>query len=336
MIQPESTTRHHPIEEETATLRTSTILIVDDIPVNVHILEAMLDREYEVHTALNGIEALSLAQKHTPDLILLDIMMPDMDGFELYRHLRLIESLRYVPIIFITARDDIHDESLGLQLGAADYITKPFNPDIVKLRVKNNLELKHHRDRLERISFTDALTGIHNRRRFDEYLEQEWKRAMRSGDQLSLLLIDIDLFKQFNDAYGHIAGDECLKSIARTISATLHRSTDQAFRYGGEEFACILPATDAAGARHVAEILRQGVEQLKIPHEYSTVSPWTTISVGITGKVPITDWPCLELVEKADTALYAAKQGGRNRVCSNSDAREMLRIGAQKDCGHLK
>ena len=292
----------------------STILIVDDEPINSHLLEAMLASEYEVYIAMDGLEALALACQYQPDLILLDIVMPEMDGFEVFRQLRMIESLVNVPVIFVTALEGEADESCGLMLGAADYITKPYNAEIVRLRVKNNLELKLKRDLLINISLTDGLTGVPNRRRFDEFLELEWKRAVRSGTIMSLLLIDIDCFKQYNDTYGHVSGDECLKKIALILSETLKRPSDLIARYGGEEFGCILPETDAEGALHVAEVLRKNVESLKVLHEYSQVAPYTTVSVGVASMVPLAGASFITLVEEADAALYAAKTGGRNRV----------------------
>ncbi|MDD2853597.1 MAG: diguanylate cyclase [Desulfuromonadaceae bacterium] len=292
----------------------SKILIIDDEPVNVHLLEVMLASDYEIHIALNGPEALKLAEQYLPDLILLDIVMPEIDGFETFRRLRKIESLANVPIIFLTALEGKADESCGLELGAADYITKPYNAEVVRLRVRNHLLLKQQRDLLVNISLTDGLTGVPNRRRFDEFLELEWRRAVRSKTMMSLLLIDIDWFKQYNDIYGHIAGDEGLKEIARTLCEMMRRPSDLMARYGGEEFGCVLPETDAAGALHIAELLRGTVESLKIPHEYSHAAPFVTVSVGVACMVPTHGISTITLVQEADAALYTAKAGGRNRV----------------------
>ena len=298
----------------------STILIVDDEPLNCRLLEVMLGSDYETHIALSGQEALILAEQHQPDLILLDVLMPEMDGFEVFRRLRMIESLVNIPVIFVTALEEEADESYGLRLGAADYITKPYNLEITQLRVKNHLAFKRQRDLLVTISLSDGLTGISNRRRFDEFLELEWKRAVRSGTTLSLLLIDIDCFKQYNDAYGHVSGDECLRKIARALSETLKRPFDLVARYGGEEFGCILPETDAAGALHVAKILRKKVESLRIPHDCSQVAPCATVSVGVASMVPSLSMSFITLVEEADVALYAAKAGGRNMVSAYQTA----------------
>ena len=292
----------------------STILIVDDEPVNCLLLEVMLASEYKVYIALSGPEALILAEQHRPDLILLDILMPVMDGLEVFRRLRRIESLMDVPVIFVTALEGAADELSGLRLGAADYITKPYNLEITRLRVKNHLELKRQRDRLVKISLVDGLTGISNRRRFDDFLELEWKRSARSGTTLSLLMIDIDSFKQYNDTYGHVSGDDCLKKIAQALCETPKRPFDLVARYGGEEFGCILPDTDTAGALHVAEEMRNKVESLNIPHDSSRVVPCVTVSVGAASVVPLLSTSSLSLVKEADTSLYAAKAGGRNRV----------------------
>jgi diguanylate cyclase (GGDEF)-like protein len=274
----------------------------------------MLGSEYEIHIAPSGQEALIFAEQHRPDLILLDVIMPEMDGFEVFRRLRMIESLINVPVIFVTALEGASDELSGLKLGAADYITKPYNLEITQLRVKNHLALKRQRDLLVNICLSDGLTGISNRRRFDELLELEWKRAVRSGAMLSLLMIDIDCFKQYNDTYGHVSGDECLKKIARTLCETLNRPFDLVARYGGEEFGCVLPETDADGALHVAEVLREKVESLKIPHDCSQVAPYVTVSVGVASMVPSLSMSFITLVEEADATLYAAKAGGRNMV----------------------
>ncbi len=290
------------------------ILIVDDIPANIRLLEAFLSPDYTIYGAQNGIDALSIAEHQIPDLILLDIMMPGMDGFELYGHIRKINALRQVPIFFVTSLNSTTNELCGLNLGADDYITKPFNLDIVSQKIKNHIDRKRERDRLEFIGFTDVLTTIANRRRFDEYLDIEWRRARRTGSTLSLLMIDIDHFKKFNDLYGHTVGDECLRAIAQTLNSGLNRAADLAARYGGEEFGCILPGSDGPGARTIAERLRKDVEALKLPPEnYSA-----TVSIGAASCVPSleTGLSVKELIQQADAALYAAKAEGRNRVCT--------------------
>ncbi|MDF2878060.1 MAG: hypothetical protein K0S30_1156 [Clostridia bacterium] len=210
------------------------VLIVDDAPTNLKVLGTALKDTYHLKLATNGEEALGLAiSKNPPDIILLDIMMPDMDGYEVCKKLKEAPETRDIPVVFITAMNEEKDEELGLQLGAIDYITKPFSIPIVKARVKNHLELKQYRDMLKENSMIDGLTQIANRRRFDETLLVEWNRQKRHSEPLSMLMIDIDFFKNYNDTYGHLQGDECLRQIAQTIKKGLKRSTDLAARWGG-------------------------------------------------------------------------------------------------------
>ncbi|GAK57487.1 GGDEF domain response regulator receiver [Candidatus Vecturithrix granuli] len=292
-----------------------TILIVDDIPTNIKVLGDTLKKEFTVRFATDGLKALEIAQSSSPpDIILLDIMMPGMDGYEVCRRLKASEQTQHIPVIFITALSQEEDETKGLELGAVDYITKPFSLPIVKIRVKTHLELKRHRDMLERLSMLDPLTGIPNRRRFDEIFELEWKRAERDATFLALIMIDIDFFKNFNDQYEHQSGDECLIQVAQTLVHSVHRPGDCLARYGGEEFACILPGTDIQGALRVAENMREEIEGLQIPHDRSPVSPYVTISLGAASILPARmNWP-EKLLTGADHALYQAKGEGRNRV----------------------
>ena len=222
-----------------------TVLIVDDAPANIEVLSEALSDEYEVLFATSGQDALDVAAEQHPDLILLDVMMPEMDGYEVCTRLKGDTKTQTIPIIFVTAMDHEEEETKGLNVGAIDYLAKPIRPAIVRARVRNHLELKRYRDNLECLSSTDGLTGIANRRRFDEFLDREWLRARRCQTPLSLILMDIDLFKGYNDHYGHLAGDDCLRHLAREMTACLRRPTDLVARYGGEEFACLLPDTDA-------------------------------------------------------------------------------------------
>ncbi|BCS54218.1 diguanylate cyclase [Geobacter sp. SVR] len=296
--------------------RRQKLLIIDDTPVNIEILGELMGGECEVLFALNGTDGIELACSQLPDLILLDVMMPDVDGYEVCSRLKQDPLTRSIPVIFVTAMNHEEDEARGLEIGAIDYVNKPINQAIVRARIRNHLELKRHRDLLENICLADGLTGVANRRRFDQYLDQEWRRALRSGTTISLVMIDIDYFKLFNDGYGHVAGDECLRKVALKLVETLKRPSDMAARYGGEEFACILPETDAAGALLVAEELRHEVEALQIPHESSEVSSRVTISVGVASMTPSPGESYVAIAEQADQALYAAKKEGRNRVSS--------------------
>ncbi len=292
------------------------ILIADDTPSSIQVLGEMLGNEYEIIFALTGDKAITMAEMQMPDLILLDIMMPGMDGFQTCKKLKENPVTKSIPVIFITSLNMEEDEARGLEIGAIDYITKPIRPSVIRARIKNHLELKTYRDYLENISMKDGLTGIANRRRLDEYLLHEWRRSQRLGRFLSLLMLDIDHFKLYNDNYGHSAGDECLKKIANTIEGSLTRPGDLAARYGGEEFACILPETDLKGAQFVADRIHRNLAELAIPHEYSPISSVVTISIGIATTIPDNANSLDHLVKNADEMLYEAKRSGRNKTMS--------------------
>ncbi len=290
------------------------VLIVDDEPLNIEIAAAALESDYEIIFATSGHAALEQAAVEKPDLILLDVMMPDVDGYEICRRLKADSVTRDIPVIFITARSDDSDETKGLDLGAVDYITKPIRPPIVKARVRNHVALKQYRDALARMAKVDGLTGVWNRRAFDEYLDQEWKRAQRSGEPLSLILIDVDHFKKFNDGYGHAAGDDCLRQVAHALKGQIKRPADIVARYGGEEFVCVLPETSAEGAVLLAERMRDAVAALGIPHAHSPTAAIVSISGGVATTRPSAQASIRDLIERADALLYQAKQAGRNRV----------------------
>lgn len=291
------------------------ILIVDDVPMNIKVLaEIIKSPDYEILAATDGKTALQLSASEKPDLILLDIMMPNIDGYEVCKRLKFDKQTKNIPIIFVTARGEEDDETRGLELGAVDYITKPINPLIVKARVKNHLELKRKRDTLETLSITDGLTGIANRRCFDEFLNFEWIRARRAQSFLSLIMMDIDYFKLFNDNYSHLQGDECLKKIAKALSRSVKRATDLVARYGGEEFSCVLPLTNKKGAFALAHQIQSAIKSLKISHEYSPIAPIVTMSMGIATMIPDRSSPAHVLITAADKALFEAKKNGRNQI----------------------
>lgn len=295
-------------------IKKQSVLIVDDMVSNIEILSGVLGSEYDVLFATSGKDALDIAHDQTPDLILLDVVMPDMDGYEVCAKLKADEKTRDIPVIFVTAMDQEEDESKGLNAGVIDYITKPVRSSIVKARVRNHLELKRYRDLLKELSTVDGLTGIPNRRRFDEVLESEWRRARRNQTPLSLLLMDIDFFKAYNDHYGHVAGDDCLRQLAKGLAEIVRRPADLVARYGGEEFVLLLPDTDADGAIWVANRVQEKVKHLNIPHVYSTVADHVTFSIGAATLVPTDNETLFDLIQCADKLLYAAKQNGRNRV----------------------
>lgn len=291
-----------------------TILIIDDTPINIRVLSDLFEPDCEIVFATNGADGIRMAHADRPDLILLDIMMPKMDGYEVCRRLKLDPITRDIPVVFVSALGEEKDEAKGLELGAIDYIVKPVTPLIVKARIRNHLELKRHRDMLASMATIDGLTGIANRRRFDEILQMEWHRSQRAASPISVLMIDIDHFKLYNDRYGHLIGDDCLKSVASVMSAVVKRPGDLLARYGGEEFACVLSETDTNGALFVARQLIDSVAGLKIVHEDSQTSPVITVSIGFCSTIPTSVHTSSQLVDCADQNLYKAKKAGRNRV----------------------
>jgi diguanylate cyclase (GGDEF)-like protein len=292
------------------------ILVVDDSPTGREHLSRILGEEHDVIFAQDGPAGLALARDQIPDLILLDVQMPLMDGYEICTLLKTDIITRAIPVIFITAMSGQEDEERGLRAGAIDYIMKPVSTPIVKARVKNHLELKRYHDVLANLSSIDGLTGIANRRRFDERMDAEWRRARRGGSPISLAIADIDFFKQYNDLYGHPAGDSCLRRVAGTMAGALRRPADLAARYGGEEFALLLPETEGAGALHLVEHLREAVQALGILHERSGVAGSVTISIGLATLFPSADEDPAAVIDMADKLLYHAKKAGRNRVAS--------------------
>jgi diguanylate cyclase (GGDEF)-like protein len=290
------------------------ILAADDTPSVIALLGEVLGADHEVLFATNGREAVERAAAEVPDLVLLDALMPELDGFATCAALKANRLTADIPVIFITALEDEAEEVRALQLGAYDFISKPIRPAILRARVRNCLELKGKRDALARLSSTDALTGVANRRRLDQFLEMEWRRVTRSQLPLSVLMVDLDEFKAFNDAAGHLAGDEALRRVAGAIQAAVHRPGDLVARYGGEEFACVLAETDVVGAGRVATRIQDLVNDLAIPHPRSSVGPLVTLSIGVAVDAPRARGSPAALLEAADRALYRAKAAGRNRI----------------------
>ncbi len=293
------------------------ILLVDDEPINLKLLDAMLHDEYEISVALNGQQALKRAVDLRPDLILLDVQMVGMNGYEVCRCLKLNDTTTNIPVIFVTSKADEEDEVKGLELGAVDYIAKPFRMAIIKARLHNHLELKRQRDQLSQLSSLDGLTGIANRRAFESALEREWRLAVRQGTELSLIFTDIDHFKAYNDNYGHMQGDSCLREIAQTLANVPQRNEDLVARFGGEEFVCLLPSCSINDATRIAESMRTAVLEKAIPHAFSPTHRCVSLSFGIACLMPDST-NCLpsDLVIAADQMLYQAKAQGRNGVVS--------------------
>lgn len=330
---------------------TPKILIVDDQPANLLAMKALLEgMTAELLTAASGHEALAIMLEHEFALVLLDVQMPDMDGFETATLMRGMKQTRHLPIIFVTAINK-EDEHIfrGYDAGAVDYLFKPVNPVILRSKVGIFLkihgqqrllekktreldqkveellslkaQLEEANQQLNELSRTDALTGLDNRRQFKEVLAAEWRRALRNRHSLALIMADIDAFKSFNDTYGHLAGDECLRKIAAALRSPLMRPSDLAARFGGEEFVILLPGTDLEGGAHIAESIRQDVEQLAILHAGTSVNGLVTMSFGVTAVKPHGGLVELDMVCAADKALYMAKEEGRNR-CIALDMRD--------------
>ena len=326
------------------------ILIVDDKPENLRLLATMLKhRGYEIRTAINGKLCLRAANAIVPDLILLDINMPDLNGYEVCQQLRKETTTQNVPIIFLSALSEPLNKVKAFQSGGNDYISKPFQLEEVSIRIANQLKISSLQKQLEAqkqqlelqnsrleaeiqsriaaetqllqinqqlqvLATKDSLTQLANRHLFDRFLEQEWRRMRRDKLPLSLILCDVDYFKRYNDRFGHQKGDRCLQQVARGISSVVNRPADLVARYGGEEFAVVLPNTNEKGAMSVAENIRQQVESLQIPHPESLVSDCVTLSLGVACIVPDAKTAPQQLIQRSDNALYEAKQKGRNRA----------------------
>lgn len=292
----------------------STLLVVDDEKQNRLLLTELFEGEYKVIQAKNGLQALERARSHAPDLILLDVLMPEMDGMATIRALKREDATRNIPVIFITALDSPTDEEQGLNLGAVDYIAKPFHPSIVRVRVRNHLQIVHQRRLLEQLAALDGLTGIPNRRRFDESYALEWRRCQRAGQPLSLVVADVDHFKAYNDTLGHAAGDRVLQEVAAVLRQCARRPGDLAARYGGEEFVLLLPETGAQEAQMLAEELRAKLEARGLTHPASPVGASVTLSMGGASTTPMQAEADPAFFPLADAALYQAKASGRNCV----------------------
>jgi len=294
------------------------ILVVDDETSNIDVLSHILKVNYKLFVAKNGESAIKIARDCLPDLILLDVIMPGMDGFETLTQLKRSEVTNNIPVIFITGQDSKEQETKGLDLGAVDYITKPFHNVIVEARVRTHLKVVEQMRIIERMSIMDELTDLPNRRYFNDQLVREWGRAIRETASISLLIIDVDKFKVYNDTFGHPQGDSLLQAVSGVFKKSLRRPADFVARWGGEEFIMLMPHTDLDGALEVAERVRSGVEELIIPCTDGT-STSATVSIGVNSERPVINMPVAGFVSKADKALYSAKDTGRNRVCVYKD-----------------
>ena len=305
------------------------LLLVDDQPMNIRVLHQLFRYECDVHMATGGEQAIEVCKALLPDLILLDVVMEGMDGHEVCRRLKADPLTQDIPIIFLSANGEEDDEAIGLELGAVDYIGKPFNPMIVRARVKTHLTLKRQGDYLRSMAMLDGLTGVANRRKLEARLEAAWSQACRDNGPLSLIMIDVDYFKKYNDHYGHQRGDQCLRRLAMALAATLNRPYDLLARYGGEEFACLLPDTDLAGAERVAQKMLAAVAELRIEHLASDVGPQVSLSLGVATVRASARLTPQELLRCADEQLYLAKAGGRARVCARFYEEDVAEISAR-------
>ncbi len=291
------------------------LLVVDDQAINIQVMHQIFGAQYQVFMATSGAQALKLCRSNPPDLVLLDIVMPDMDGFEVCSALKADPLTRDVPVIFVTAHTDAAMETLGLELGAVDFISKPINPAVVRARVKTQITLKFQTDLMRKLVFLDGLTGVFNRRYFDQQLTIEMARSLRTRAPLTLIMLDVDFFKRYNDRYGHQAGDDCLRQIALTLKKSLRRPADLVARYGGEEFVCILPETGLNDALTLAQELLNIVRALGIPHNDSDVADIVTVSLGVASHNGQCSGDAAAMLALADAQLYCAKHAGRARVC---------------------
>ena len=289
------------------------VLIVDDEPANIVALTNILSPDYLVVAAKNGTDAIEMAKEQEPDVILLDVLMPDMDGYEVISRLKESEDTRSIPVIFITGLNDAEFEEKGLNLGAADYITKPFHASVIKVRVQKQIQYSSQYNSIKELSMLDELTGLVNRRGYDSRLSAEWSRAKREMSSISIMMIDIDRFKEYNDTYGHLQGDTALVTIAKVIEGSFKRASDFCARWGGEEFVALLPDTDISGAMGLAEEIREVVENTKVLCENGHVTK-ITVSIGVNTVLPEQDSSVQDFIAGADYALYTAKNSGRNRA----------------------
>ncbi|MDH4608999.1 diguanylate cyclase [Pseudomonas sp. BN102] len=292
----------------------SVILIIDDSADSIRLLSSMLKDQGQILFATSGETGIRLAQQQQPTLILLDVEMSGMNGYEVCAALKNDPATQDCAVIIVTANTGMEYEIKALEAGAVDFITKPFNPPVVRARVQTHLRLQRQTTLMRQLANRDGLTGLYNRRYFDEALSLEFERHRRQRLPLAVALIDVDHFKAYNDHYGHPQGDVCLQSVAKAINTVSRRPGELVARYGGEEFAIILPHTDALGAEKYGGWLCDLVRELRIDHQYSATAPMVTISVGIASLAPPVQGSMQQLIEATDKALYQAKTDGRDRA----------------------
>jgi diguanylate cyclase (GGDEF)-like protein len=294
------------------------ILVVDDQETNIIMLTTILESEYTIFTADNGRSAIKAANKHLPDIILLDVLMTDMDGYEVIEELKASDITKDIPVIFVTSLDSTGDEARGLSLGAADYISKPFSSGIVKLRIKNQIKILEQLRTIEELLVYDYLTNLPNRRTLIQRIKKEWEKVVHYKKALSILVIDVDNFLCYNDTYGHEAGDLALKAVARILSKVSERPDDFAARWGGEEFVLLLPNIEINEVMNIAERILKAVENIEL--HVSGAAAKLTASIGVNS---LRDWQdgiaVDDFMKEAYAALYEAQEKGGNQVCYNHE-----------------
>jgi diguanylate cyclase (GGDEF)-like protein len=291
------------------------IFVVDDNDTNLFAAKTALDGVYKTYALASAAQMFKLAAKITPDLILLDIDMPEMNGFEAIKILKNNEQLADIPVIFLTAKSDEESELEGFALGAVDYVSKPFSPPIIKARIATQIKMVEQMRIIEQMGLIDTLTQIPNRRAFDSEINKQWVLAVSNNTSLGILMIDADKFKIFNDTHGHQQGDVALQTVSHVLKTSVRHAKDFAARWGGEEFAVILPDTDSETAFTVAENIRRNIQKCTVPCvDDASKELFITVSIGGYAIKPATGDTINAFVQKADAALYTAKENGRNRV----------------------
>lgn len=318
--QPHNNDLHSALSHGSGFPRQPRLLVVEDQPLHIQVLNRVLSPECRVFMVTQGRQAVQFCVDRQPDLVLLDVEMPDMDGFQVLEALKAEEVTRNIPVIFVTAHTSTDMETRCLKAGAVDFISKPINPSVVKARVYTHLKLKFQSDLMHQWVYLDGMTGAFNRRYFDDQLQTEWRRAQRTAKPLSVILMDVDFFKAYNDHYGHLLGDEALRILVKATKPVLQRPGDFLARYGGEEFACLLPDTALTDAAALAERIRLAVLEQQVLHEDNPGVGLVSLSLGVAENFQPGINTATQLLGAADKHLYVAKHSGKNRVCSKYQA----------------
>jgi diguanylate cyclase (GGDEF)-like protein len=291
------------------------LMVIGDAPTCIDTLFDIFQREYTVSVIRSADQVFETCRTRQPELILIDISVPEPNGFEICRQLKVAQDTRSIPIFFMLPAGRPKLETQAIHAGAADIIPLPINPAVTINRIKTHLTLKTQSNLLESLASVDGLTGVANRHRFDEAIEAEWRRCRRLITPLTLMMIDIDHFKAYNEIYGHLAGDNCLQEVAGILKKQLSRSHDILARFSGEVFACLLPDIYFDGAMQKAETMIRSVHDLGIPHAASKTAPVVTVSIGVIVTIPGPDRHPVEVISLVEAQLSQAKQQGRNRAC---------------------